>query len=210
MTEIGDCALKTTLGMTLAGPPTLPASLPTPPDDKGSIDDQETLPVNGVEPPPVAVVSPQSPRGDRFVPLRPYARGGIGQVWVARDCELQREVALKVIQPRVRRSGRPASPVPDRGGDHGQPRASRDRPGLQPGPKRRWAGPTTRCGSSGARASRRRSASFTGGPRGISETDRGRDRGRCGGSSSGSCSAGSSTSATPSITRTAGACCTAT
>jgi serine/threonine-protein kinase len=38
--------------------------------------------------------------GDRFRPLRPHARGGIGLVWVARDNELQRDVALKVIQPK--------------------------------------------------------------------------------------------------------------
>jgi eukaryotic-like serine/threonine-protein kinase len=38
--------------------------------------------------------------GDRFRPVRQYASGGIGLVWVAQDNELQREVALKVIQPR--------------------------------------------------------------------------------------------------------------
>jgi len=44
--------------------------------------------------------APQFTLGDRFVPIRPHARGGIGLVWVARDCELQRDVALKVIQPK--------------------------------------------------------------------------------------------------------------
>src|SRR5262249_43792738 len=44
--------------------------------------------------------APEFTLGDRFRPIRPHARGGIGLVWVARDCELQREVALKVIQPR--------------------------------------------------------------------------------------------------------------
>ena len=100
MTEIGDGTLKTTLGMTLAGPPTPPVGPPTPPVDKGSIDNQETLPVGVVEPTPSSGESPQFTQGERFVPIRPYARGGIGQVWVARDCELQREVALKVIQPQ--------------------------------------------------------------------------------------------------------------
>jgi len=39
-----------------------------------------------------------TPGSDRFEILRPHARGGHGEVFVARDTELNREVALKTIQ----------------------------------------------------------------------------------------------------------------
>jgi serine/threonine-protein kinase len=50
----------------------------------------------GAEGPPTAARS-------RFRILRPHARGGLGEVYVARDDELRREVALKVIQARYAR-----------------------------------------------------------------------------------------------------------
>jgi serine/threonine-protein kinase len=45
-------------------------------------------------------VGTPSSAGARFRILRPHARGGLGEIYVARDEELNREVALKVIQDR--------------------------------------------------------------------------------------------------------------
>jgi len=41
-----------------------------------------------------------SSTGHRFHILRPHARGGLGKVSIAKDVELNRDVALKEIQPR--------------------------------------------------------------------------------------------------------------
>ena len=84
LTEIHDDALRTTLGATLGSGATLPMD-EGPPSDGFS------------EAPPR---SSEHAQGERFQLLRPHAQGGIGQVWVARDSELQRDVALKEMQPR--------------------------------------------------------------------------------------------------------------
>jgi len=47
----------------------------------------------------------ESDAGSRYHILRPHAKGGLGQVYVARDSELRREVALKEIQERHAQSG---------------------------------------------------------------------------------------------------------
>ncbi len=56
---------------------------------------------HGVEPRPgERRDAPSFGSEDRFERIRPHAKGGIGQVWMARDRELQRLVALKEIQPQ--------------------------------------------------------------------------------------------------------------
>lgn len=60
----------------------------------GSHDGDSTCP----GPELVSTFVPQSSAETRFRILRPHARGGLGEVFVARDEELNREVALKEIQ----------------------------------------------------------------------------------------------------------------
>src|SRR5262249_12734787 len=84
--------LNSTLGMTVAPEATVPAES----DEVGA---GETAPFKGLESGEWAL-HPLSDDVERFRPIRLHARGGIGQVWVARDGELQRDVALKVIQDR--------------------------------------------------------------------------------------------------------------
>jgi serine/threonine-protein kinase len=49
---------------------------------------------------PVGAAGVPSSSGLRFRILRPHARGGLGEVYIARDEELRREVALKEMRPR--------------------------------------------------------------------------------------------------------------
>jgi serine/threonine-protein kinase len=57
-------------------------------------------PEDETDPRLASTVGVSTSEGTRFRILRPHARGGLGEVFVARDVELNREVALKEIQGR--------------------------------------------------------------------------------------------------------------
>ena len=102
LTEIDELGFKVPSGATVGVEPTLPAEAVQNGDETvapvdGGADETMELPRGvdvGTSSAPVPVCA------ERFRPIRLHAKGGIGQVWVARDGELQREVALKVIQDR--------------------------------------------------------------------------------------------------------------
>ena len=113
-----------------------------------------------IAPPPTSVGAATSD-GQRFRILRPHARGGLGEVFVARDEELHREVALKQIQDEHADDPASRQRFVARGRDHRRPGAPGHRAGLRPGAPTTTAGRTTPCGSSRATASRRPSSAST-------------------------------------------------
>ena len=146
--------------------------------------------------------------GERFQLIRPHAKGGIGQVWVARDGELQRDVALKEIQTAfAEREDQRARFVLE-----AEITGNLEHPGIVPvySLGRNADGPAVLRDAVHPRREPvgRRSGGFT--SAGAAREAGGRLASRCGASSSGSCSGGSSTSATRSTTPTAAACSTAT
>ena len=113
--------------------------------------------------------------GNGFGSLRPHARGGLGAVFVALDTELNREVALKQILDQ--HADDPVSR--QRFVLEAEVTGGLEHPGIVPvyGLGRTvTAGRSTRCGSSEATASRRRSSGFT---RTRRRSDPGRGRWSC-------------------------------
>ena len=70
---------------------------------------------------------PAAPVSLRYRVLSPHRRGGLGEVFVARDEELGGKVALKQIRGEFCDNPGSRAPFPPRGGDYGRPGASRYR-----------------------------------------------------------------------------------
>ena len=79
------------------------------------------------------LVKPQTEEGSRYSLIRMHAEGGLGKVWLARDGELNREVALKEIHPSQADRRVNWRSVSQGGADHGPARASQHRAGLRAG-----------------------------------------------------------------------------
>ena len=87
------------------------------------------------KPPPPAPVKAFA--GLRFEPKRHHASGGLGDVFVAVDQEVGREVALKRHAAAPRGRFRLPRPLRAGGGDHRPAGASRRRAVVRPRPRRR-------------------------------------------------------------------------
>ena len=119
-----------------------------------------TLPIDQGARPAGSTQAEHLKNGERFTLIRPHASGGIGQVWLARDSELQRDVAIKEIQPRF--AEQPTS-EPGSCSRRRSPATSSTPASFRctAWERTRTAVPITPCDLSAARASRSQSGDFT-------------------------------------------------